>query len=67
MRKFNRLRYRKYKQEKLSQHKEENKKFKKALKKTLYNIASMMLGLELAADNFEDYPRGLINFLDDRR
>lgn len=67
MKKFNRLQYRRYKQEKLAQRKEEHKKFKKALKKTLFNIASMMLGLELAADNFEDYPRGVIDFLDDHR
>ena len=66
MKKFNRLELRRYKAEKLFRRKEEHRRFKKVFKKALLEIASLMIGLELASDNFENYPRGVINFLDNQ-
>lgn len=67
MKKFNRLELRRYKEEKISRRKEEHRRFKNAFKKMLLEIASLIIGLELTSDNFENYPRGVINFLDNHR
>lgn len=66
MKKFNRLEYRRYKQEKLSDRKNEHQKFKKILKKTLFRIAEEEIGLELMSseeNKLENYPYGEINYL----
>ena len=66
MRKFNRLGLRRYKQEKLSERKNEHQKFKKILKKTLFRIAEAEIGLELTSseeNKLENYPHEEINFL----
>ena len=66
MKKFNRLEYRRHKQEKLSERKNEHQKFKKILKKTLIRIAQEEIGLELTSseeNKLENYPHGEINFL----
>ena len=65
MRKFNCIEYRRYKKEKLSERKNEHQKFKKILKKTLFQIAQEEIGLELTLseeNKLENYPYGKINY-----
>ena len=63
MKKFNRLELRRFKKETLLKKKEEHRRFRKILKKAIFNIAEASIGLELNTDE-SNYPPAEISYLD---